>query len=439
MMIAEGIGCDMSSLEIAIYVAVFIVCIFVSGFFSGSEIAFMSLQRIKLEHMLNTKVAGASRVARLLKQPAKLLSVILLGNNLVQSLATVAITVVAVSLLGEKQGALVATILATVFILIFAETTPKTVAAHNSEKMSLLLSRPLEIVSWFFTPVVLVLAWISSQLSRLFGGTPVPRSLATEEEIRTMISVGRRDGTVGEDKAKMLSNILEFTERPAREVMVPRSEVVWVEKGTNLADFLTLYIKNPFLRFPVYEDNRDNVVGVISIKDVLMALAKGMVNNQSLIDSLVRPPYFAPETKRVNELFAEMQAKNQHLAVIVDEYGGTVGVVSLSLLLEEIVGPMGDGLGGAGKDYEVIGANIYQVDGSMRITEANQEMGLELPEGDYETVAGFILSLLGHIPKHNESLKYQGLKIVVNEMRGLKIEKALVTKEAPSSGSPQPQ
>ncbi len=419
----------MTSLAIAIYIALFIVCVLVSGFFSSSEIAFMSLQRIKLEHMLNTKVAGASRVARLLEQPAKLLSVILLGNNLVQSLATVAITVVAVSLLGEKQGALVATIVATVFILIFAETTPKTVAAHHSERMSLLLARPLEIIAWVFTPLVLVLSWISSGLSRLFGGAPVPRSLATEEEIRTMISVGRRDGTVGEDKGKMLSNIFEFTDRPAREVMVPRSEVVWVEKGTNLADFLTLYIGNPLSRFPVYEGNRDNVIGVISIKDVLMALAKGTVSNQSLIDSLVRPPYFAPETKRINELFADMQAKNYHLAVIVDEYGGTVGVISLSLLLEKIVGPMGDELEGVEKDYEVISANTYQIDGGMRIAEANQEMGLELPEGDYETVSGFILSLLGHIPKPNESLKYKGFKIVVSEMRGLKIEKVLVTKE----------
>ena len=422
----------MSSTEIVLYAALFILCLFASGFFSSAEIAFMSLQRIRLEHMLATEVAGASRVARLVSKPAKLLSSILFGNNLANTLATAVATVLAVSFLGERQGLLVATVVVTIILLVFGDTTPKTVAAQNGERLSLALARPLEIISWLFTPVVLGLSWISSKLSRLLGGIPVPRSLATEEEIRTMISIGQRDGTVEEDKAKMLANVFEFTHRPAGEIMVPRSEVVWVEKGTKLADFLTLYIENPLSRFPVYENNRDNVIGIISIKDVLMALAKGTASSQSLIDNLVRPPYFAPETKHINELFAEMQAKNYHLAVIVDEYGGTVGVVSLSQLLEKIVGPLRDELEGIEKDYEVISENTYQIDGSMRITEANQEMGLELPEGDYETVAGFILSRLGHIPKPNEHLKYKNLKIAVTEMRGLKIEKVLVSKESKS-------
>ncbi|MDO8568614.1 MAG: hemolysin family protein, partial [Dehalococcoidales bacterium] len=306
----------MSFFEVTLYIILFIICIFASGFFSSSEIAFMSLQRIRLEHMLSTKVVGAGRVAKLIKHPAKLLSVILLANNLVQSLATVAITIVAVTLLGEGQGALVATIVATVFILIFAEATPKMVAAHNAEKLSLKFARPLEIISLIFTPVVIVISWVSNELAKLLGGTPVPRSLATEEEIRTMVSVGLRDGTMEEDKAKMLANVFEFTDWPAREVMVSRSEVVWVEKGMKLSDFLTLYIGKPLSRFPVYQGNRDNVVGIISIKDVLMALAKGTVNNQSLIDSLIRPPFFSPETKRINEIFAEMQSKNHHLAII---------------------------------------------------------------------------------------------------------------------------
>ena len=422
----------MSSTEIALYAALFILCLVASGFFSSAEIAFMSLQRIRLEHMLATEVSGASRVAQLVSKPAKLLSSILFGNNLANTLATAVATVLAVTFLGERQGVIVATVVVTIILLVFGDTTPKTVAAQNSERLSLALARPLEIISWLFTPVVVGLSWISSKLSRLLGGIPVPRSLATEEEIRTMISIGQRDGTVETDKAKMLANVFEFTHRPAGEIMVPRSEVIWVEKGTKLADFLALYIENPLSRFPVYENNRDNVIGIISIKDVLMALAKGTATNQSLIDNLMRPPYFAPESKHINELFAEMQANNHHLAVIVDEYGGTVGVVSLSQLLEKIVGPLRDELEGIEKDYEIISENTYQIDGSMRITEANHEMGLELPEGDYETVAGFILSRLGHIPKPNEHLKYKNLKIAVTEMRGLKIEKALVSKESKS-------
>ena len=173
----------------------------------------------------------------------------------------------------------------------------------------------------------------------------------------------------------------------------------------------------------------DNVVGILSIKDVLMALAKGTITNDSSIDELIRPAYFAPETKRISELFAEMREKNYRMSIIVDEYGGTAGIVSLSRLMEEIVGPVGDELAAAEKEYETINEYTFQVDGSMRIEEANQELGLELPEGDYETVAGFVLHLLGHIPKQGQQLKYKGLKIVITKMKGFKIEEILLTKE----------
>ena len=166
-----------------------------------------------------------------------------------------------------------------------------------------------------------------------------------------------------------------------------------------------------------------------------MSQAKGTITNESTIDDLIRPAYFTPEPKRINELFAEMRDKNYRMAVVVDEYGGTAGIVSLSRLVEEIVGPVGDELAAAEKDYEVINEYTFQIDGGMRIEEVNEEMGLELPEGDYETVAGFVLDLLGYIPKPSERLRYKGLKLVITEMRGMKIEKILVTKEAHAASS----
>jgi len=187
-------------------------------------------------------------------------------------------------------------------------------------------------------------------------------------------------------------------------------------------------------RFPVYVENMDNVVGVLSVKDVLMALARGTAGEESTIDDLVRPPYFAPESKHINELFAEMRDENYRMAVIVDEYGGTAGIVTLTRLVEEIVGEVGDELAGVEKDYEIINEYTFQIDGSMRIDEVNEEMELDLPEGeDYETVAGFILSLLGHIPRRHEQLRYKGLKMVITEMKGLKIEKILLTNERQAS------
>jgi putative hemolysin len=423
------------SIETLYWVLLF-VCLLLSAFFSSSETAFMALRRIRVEHMVNTKVNGADRVSRLLQRPARLLSTILLGNNFVNTAAAALATALAIKYLPEQpgMGILIATLGLTTFLLIFSETTPKTIAIQHAERLSLVFARPIEVISWLFTPFVVVLSWIASGFSKLAGGAPVPRSLASEEEIRTMISVGHKEGTVETEEAEMLHKVFDFGNRPVREVMVPRPEVMCIEQGSKLADFLTLYAESPISRFPVYQENMDNVVGILSVKDVLMALAKGTINNQSVIDELVRPAYFTPETKPISELFTEMRDKNYRMTVVVDEYGGTAGIVSLSRLVEEIVGPVGDELAAAEKEYEAINEYTFQIDGGMRIEEANEEMGLELPEGDYETVAGFALHLLGYIPKQGEQLRYKGLKLVITKMRGVKIEEILLTKEKPKEG-----
>jgi len=417
----------MSNIEL--YLVLFIICLLLSAFFSSSETAFISLQRIRMEHLVKNNIKGAKRVARMIEQPEKFLSTVLLGNNFANVAAAALGTVVAVELLGQERGVLVATIVVTILLLIFAETTPKTFATQHAERLSLIFARPIELISWLLTPFVLALSWIASGFTKLVGGTSIPRSLASPEEIRTMISIGHKEGTVEEAEAEMLHKVFEFGDRPVREVMVPRPEVVSIEQGSKLTDFLALYAESPLSRFPVYQENMDNVVGILSVKDVLMAQAKGTINDESTIDNLVRPAYFAPETKRINELFIEMRDKNYRMCVVVDEFGGTAGIVSLTRLVEEIVGPVGDELAEVEKEYEVINEYTFQIDGSMRIEEVNEEMGLELPEGDYETVAGFVLHLLGHIPKTNEQLRYKGLKLVITEMRGLKIEKILLTKE----------
>jgi len=423
----------MSGIE-TLYLILIFVCLLVSAFFSSSETAFFSIQKVRLEHLLNNHTKGAGLVARLINQPAKLLSVILLGNNFVNVAAAALATALAIKYWPD-QGILIATISITIIILIFCESIPKTTATLHAERLSLVFARPLELLSWVFTPFVIALSWMASGVSKLLGGTPVPRSLGTEEEIRNMISVGHKEGTVEEAEAKMLHKVFDFGDRPVYEVMVPRPEVVSIEKGSKIADFYALYQQSPLSRFPVFQENMDNVVGILSIKDVLMAQAKGTIDNDSVIDDLFRPAYLTPETKRINELFAEMQDKNYQMCVVIDEFGGTAGIVSLSRLVEEIVGPVGDELAAAEKDYEIINEYTFQVDGGMRIEEANEEMGLDLPEGDYETVAGFMLSLIGQIPEPNEQLRYKDLKIVVTEMRGPKIEKIQVTKEshAPST------
>jgi len=427
----------MSGTEL-LYLVLFIICVILSAFFCSSETAFFSVQRVKLEHMVSTRVKGAGRVARMLDRPEKFLSTVLLGTNLVNTAAAALATALVISALPE-HGVLIATAGVTVVLLIFAETTPKTLATQHAEKLSTLFVRPLELFSWLFSPIVIALSWIAIGFTRLVGGTPVSKYIASPEEIRTMIAIGKEEGTMEEAEAELLHKVFDFGDRPVREVMVPRPEVIAIEQGARISEFLALYAESPLSRFPVYQENMDNVVGILSVKDVLMARTKDGFDKDGTIDDLVRPAYFAPESKLINDLFAEMRDKNFRMCVVVDEYGGTAGIVSLTRLVEEIVGPVGDELAEVEKDFEVINEYTFQVDGSMRIEEVNEQMELDLPEGDYETVAGFILCLLGHIPKQNEQLRYRGLKLVITEMRGRKIEKILLTKENPStSGQPGP-
>jgi putative hemolysin len=184
-------------------------------------------------------------------------------------------------------------------------------------------------------------------------------------------------------------------------------------------------------RFPVYDENMDNVVGILSIKDILMAFAKEGITGDSPIEELIRPAYFAPETKKISDLFHEMRDKNYRMSIIIDEYGGTAGIVSLSRLMEEIVGPVGDEYSAAEREFEPINENTFQIDGGMRIDEINEELHLNLPPGDYETIAGFVLNLLGRFPKRGQQLRYANLKMVVTKMKGMKVEEVLISREQP--------
>jgi len=413
-----------------VYIVFFVICVLLSAYFAAAEVAFMSLQRFKLEGLLQKNVKGAKLVAWLKDHPERLLSTVLFCNNLVNTAASALGTALILGWLkNEQTGILVSTVVVTIILLVFGDAIPKTSAAHNSEKVSLKVAHSIKIASWILTPFVFVLSWITSTFGRIFGARPVGRSLVSEEEIRTMINVGTRDGTVEEAQADLLHKVFEFSDRPAREIMVPRTEVTWVEKGTKIEDFFKIYIEHPHTRYPVFYERLDNVVGVISSKDMLMSLAQGTCDIEKTIDDIIRPAYFAPESKQIGELLAEMRDNNYHLCVIVDEYGGTAGVLTLTAIVEEIVGEVKDELSGIENDYEIIDEFTFQIAGSMRIEEVNEEMNLGIPKGDYDTVAGFILKLLGHIPKAGEQIKYRDLKMVITHVSGFKIEEVMVTKE----------
>lgn len=412
-----------------LYLILFFLCLLLSAFFSSAEVAFISLQKIRLRHLIHTGVAGAEQVARMTERPERLLTTILLGNNLVNTAAAALGTVIAIALLGSGgSSVLIATIAVTFLLLVFSEIAPKTIATRIGERLAFLYLRPMQALTWILLPITAVLGRIASGLARIIGGQPVPRGLVSEEEIRTMISVGREEGAVEEAEAEMAERVFRFGDREVREVMTPRPDIIWVEKGIKLDEFLTIYAQAPHSRFPVYDETVDNIAGILWIKDILLAQAEGSMDKESSVTELARPTHFVPESKPIGELFAEMQVTRNQTAIIVDEYGGTAGLVTLEQLAEEIVGSLGDELTRGEKKFEAIDINTFQIDGGMRLEQANEELDLGLPEGDYETVAGFVLSLLGHIPKEGEQLKYHGLTLTITEMKGVKIEKLLVTK-----------
>ncbi|NQT47999.1 MAG: HlyC/CorC family transporter [Chloroflexi bacterium] len=414
-----------------LYLVLAIICVMLSAFFSSSETAFFSFQKIRIKHLESKGVEGAGRVAKMMEKPEKFLTTVLLGNNFVNTAAAALGTAVALSLMSgdEKVALLVATVIVTLVLLVVAEVVPKIVAAQHSERMALVYVTPMMGISWVLSPVVAVFEWMGTGFSKLVGGEPVRRTLVTEEEIRTMISVGEEEGVVEEAEAKMLHRVFEFGDDPVHEAMTPRPDVVWVEKGTSLADFLEIYSKTPRSRFPVYEESPDHIIGVVSIKDILMGQAEGKLEKDSPIDGLIRPTVFVPESKRIAQLFTEMQETGNQMAIVVDEYGGIDGIVTMEQLLEQVVGHFGDELARRAKEFQAIDEHTYDVDAGMRINEINEELQLEIPEGDYETVAGFVLSRLGHIPQENEQIRYGDLKLAVKEIRGLKIEKLRITKE----------
>ena len=419
-----------------LYLILFILCLLIAAFFCSAETAFIGMQRLRLQHLIHTNHPRARIVARILDKPEKFLATVLFGINFFETAMATLGTVMAVSLWGDNLGAAIATIVITLLTLVLVEFIPKSLGARYGESIALLYAKPIQIISTIFYPFVYVLNHIGIRFTKIAKDEAELKPTISEEEFRTAITVGTAEGVWEEDEAEMLHKAVEFADRPVREVMQPRTEVTWLRQGTSVAAFLDIYRQFPFSRFPVYKGTPDNVVGVLSIKDVLMAQANGSLDMNSSIDELVRPVHFVPESKRLGELLAEMRDNNYHMVAVVDEYGGVAGIATLEHLTAEIMGVLGDELAGVEQEFVTIDANTYEVDGSLRVEEANEELNLGLPSGDYETVAGFILSRLGRIPKQGEHLKYKDLKLTILEMRERKIERILVTKEkdaAPAS------
>ncbi len=384
-----------------------------------------------MHYLRESGLRGGQQLARVLDRPERLLATVLLSNNLVNIAAATIGTILCVAWFGLPWGPVIATLGVTGLVLVFGELLPKTVAVHHAEAVAMAYIYPIRFVELMLFPFVMLLERIGFGFRRLVTDAESRRILVSTGELRSAIDVGESEGVVAEDQAEMLHKVLEFTNTPVSKVMVPRTEISWVMEGTKLADFLRIYAEKPYSRFPVYRETTDNVIGIISAKDVLMKMTDSCLPEHVLVEEVIRPAYFVPESQPLGRLLSEMRDAAHHVALVVDEYGGVAGMVTLGLLTEEVIGEIKDELGNEDEDFVITAENTYQLDGGYRVEDANEDLELGLPEGDYETVAGFVLSHLGRMPHEGEQLKYGDLKVVVAEMRGVKIEKVVVTKDVP--------
>ena len=409
-----------------IRLAILLVALLFSAFFSGSEAAFLSLQRGSLAQLQRRGGKRSERIARMAGHPEKLLPTVLTGNNLANTAAAALGTAVATSFLSPNNAIIVSTVVVTVLLLIFSETIPKTIAAKNSVRFALTTVGPLRVAESILFPVVWILERLTRAIGRLFGVSGA--AMVAEEEIRALIESGRQTGELERSEAELVEKVFRFGDRQLREVMTPRTDVVWLEKGTILREFLKTYQDHSHTRFPVYEGQLDNVLGTVSVKDVVRAIASEELAPEDDVTLLQRSAYFVPETKLVGQLFGELQGSGYQMVVVVDEFGGVAGLVTLKRMVEEIVGRVAEEGGEDEQEFQAIDAHTYQVEGGMRVDEANEHLGLDIPEGEYETVAGFLLMKFGHIPQVGELVHHHGFSLEVTEMRGVKIERLMVTR-----------
>ena len=411
-------------------VVVLVTFLLLSAFFSGAEAALLSVQRIRIQQLARSGVPGAARVAKLVDRPDRLLPPILLGNNLANTAAAALATSIAISMLDDEgEAILIATAVVTVVLLIFGETIPKTAAARHAERASIIVAIPIVGISWLLRPVSFVLQAISNSVIRLLGSDPHLHTTVTEEEIKAMVSYGHEKGAVEYGEAEMIMRVLEFGDGQVREVMTPRPEIVWVEQGISIQQFLALYSENYHTRFPVYQGTVDNVVGLVAVKDVMRLLADG-ADQASPATSRVRPAVFVPETKRIQDLFDEMRASGEQIAMIADEYGGVAGLVTLKRLVEDIVGRVGGEDEFAPIGVVVVDEWTFDLDASLSIPEVNERLQFAIPMGDYETLAGFLLGQLGKVPEVGDELACANLRFTITAMHGVRISRVRVVSAA---------
>ena len=413
-------------------VILLIILVTMSAFFSASETALTAFNRSKLKAIAEKNQRKADLLKGWLKKPNEILTALLIGNNIVNVLASSIATMVAISILGNNSRAIaISTGAMTILLLIFGEITPKVVAKAYSTPIANAVIKLVYMLSKLFLPISKILMVVSKLIARMFGvKIDEIAFLITEEEIKSVVSVGEEEGVIEEEEKKMIHSIFEFTDTTVKEIMIPRTTVFAVEASKTLEEIWDVITGNGYSRIPVYEEGIDNIIGVFYIKDIFNVIRDGKLNMQ--VKSFIREAYFVPETKALVEMLEEFKKKHIHMAIVLDEYGGTSGIITIEDLIEEIVGDINDEFD-IEHDEEIkkVADNKYIIDAMLDVEFLNEELSIDLPVSeDYDSLGGYIYSVLGRVPLEKDTITHDNGKVEIRvlEVDNRRIVKALIIK-----------
>ena len=405
----------------AIQLVILVILLALSAFFSSAETALTTVNRLRIRALVDDGDARAITLSKVIDDPGKLLSAILIGNNIVNISASSIATLLATEFFGSA-GAGIATGVMTLLVLIFGEITPKTMASLKAEKIALKYAKTVYAIMLVFTPLIFILDLLSGGILQLFGVDPDKRDdSVTEEDLRTIVEAGHEDGVLESEEHKMINNVFDFGDHQAKDIMVPRVDMCFLKLNATYEDFMELYREEKFTRIPVYEETRDNVIGILNVKDLLLYDR----NQEFHVKDFLREAYYTNEFKNTSELMMEMRKNSISIAIVLDEYGATAGLVTLEDLLEEIVGDIRDEFDEAeAEEVQKLGENEYLVEGACKLEDLNDMIGLGIESEDYDSIGGIAIDALQHLPVEGEEVTLEnGVRLVVEKVDKNRIEK----------------
>ncbi len=407
-------------------IAVIVVLIGMSAFFSSSEIAMFSLPKHRVDSLVDEGVKHATTIRNLKENPHRLLVTILVGNNLVN----IAMTSIATALIGVYVESALLTIVLTTFgitavVLLFAETAPKSYAVEHTESWSLKIARPLKYSETALYPLVVLFDYLTRIVNKLTGGrAAIESTYVTREEIQNIIETGEREGVIEEEEREMLDRIFRFNNTIAKEVMTPRLDVTAVPKEATVEEAIEKCIHADHERVPVFDGNLDNIVGIVTVRDLVRELRYS--EGEPSLERVVKPTLHVPESKNADELLEEMQDNRLQMVIVIDEFGTTEGIITLEDMVEEIVGDILEG--DEPEPIEFVADNVALVQGEVNIDEVNEMLDIDLPEGEeFETLAGFVFNRAGRLVEEGEEIEFDGVRIRIEQVDNTRIMKARVT------------